>query len=64
MLHEPLLICGEFDQKLEILYVKIGCEVINLLDPFLAFTHDTFNQLATTHVYAFQLCLKGFLLQP
>ncbi len=59
MLHEPPLICGEFDQKLEILYVRIGHEVINMLDLFLAFAHDTFNQLAPTHVCALQLCLKG-----
>jgi hypothetical protein len=51
--------CGEFDQKLEILYVRIGLEVINVLDPFLAFAHDTFNKLATTHVCALQLHLKG-----
>ncbi len=59
MLHEPPLICGEFDQKLEILYVRISLEVINVLDPFLAFAHDTFNKLATTHVCALQLHLKG-----
>ncbi len=59
MLHEPPLICGEFDQKLEILYVRIGLEVINVLDPLLAFAHDTFNKLATTHVCALQLHFKG-----
>jgi hypothetical protein len=59
VLHEPPLICEEFDQKVEILYVRISLKVINVLDPFLAFAHDTFNKLATTHVCAFQLHLKG-----
>jgi hypothetical protein len=30
----PPLVCGEFDQELEILYAKMGLEVINVLNPF------------------------------
>ncbi len=34
----PLLMCGKFEAKLEIMHGKMGLEVINVLEPFLAFS--------------------------
>jgi hypothetical protein len=33
----PLLTCGNFDAKLEILYAKMAIESLHVLQPFLAF---------------------------
>jgi hypothetical protein len=46
--------CGEFDTKLEILCGKMVLEVINVLEPFLAFVM-TFNVVAAHNMCAFQL---------
>jgi hypothetical protein len=47
------LICMKFDQELEILYVRMGLEVINVLDPFLAFV-ITWNLITTHNMCTFQ----------
>jgi hypothetical protein len=46
------LACKEFDQKLEILYAKMTFQIINVLDPFLAFA-ITFNFGITHNMCAF-----------
>ncbi len=53
-------IFGEFEVKLKILYDKMALEVINLLEPSLAFV-VTFNVVATHNMCALQLDprLKG-----
>jgi hypothetical protein len=52
-LNSPLM-CGKFDAKLEILYDRMTLDVINVLEPFLAFV-VTFNGAATHNMCAFQL---------
>jgi len=46
--------CGEFEVELEILYGKMALEVINVLEPFLAFVM-TFSVVATHNMCVFQL---------
>jgi hypothetical protein len=46
--------CGKFEVKLEILYSKMALEVINVLEPFLAFV-VTFNVVATHNMCVVQL---------
>jgi hypothetical protein len=52
--------CGEFEVELEILYGKMALEMINVLEPFLAFV-VIFNVVATHNMCVFQLdpTLKG-----
>ncbi len=45
------LMCGEFEAKLEILYGRMALEVINVLEPFMAFAM-TFNVIATHNMCA------------
>jgi hypothetical protein len=52
-LNSPLM-CGEFDAKLEILYDRMALDVIDVLEPFLAFV-VTFNGAATHNMCVFQL---------
>jgi hypothetical protein len=52
--------CGEFEVELKNLYGKMALEVINVLEPFLAFV-VTFNVVATHNMCGLQLDprLKG-----
>jgi hypothetical protein len=56
------LACKEFDKKLEILYAKMTFQIIDVLDPFLAFVF-TFNLGIAHNTCAFQLDphLKAFI---
>jgi hypothetical protein len=46
---KPPQMCGEFEIKLEILYGRIGLEVINFLKPFLAFV--VFFNVISLHLF-------------
>jgi hypothetical protein len=54
MLVNPPLACREFDQELKIIYVKMALEIINVLDPFLAFV-IIFNLTITHNMCALQI---------
>jgi hypothetical protein len=56
------LACKEFDQKLEILYANMTFQIIDVLDPFLAFAF-TFNLGIAHNMCIFQLdpYLKAFI---
>jgi hypothetical protein len=45
------LMCGKFEVMLEILYGRMALEVINVLEPFMAFAM-TFNVIATHNMCA------------
>jgi hypothetical protein len=49
----PPLMCEKFEAKLEILYNRMGLEMINMLDPFLAYvTWPSMLLLCTTCVFS------------
>ncbi len=48
------LMCGAFEVELEILYGRMAFEVINVLEPFLAFV-VTFNVVTSHNMCALQL---------
>jgi hypothetical protein len=56
----PLLMCGKFDAKLEIMHGKMGLEVINVLGPFLAFSMSMNVVVALIVIY--NMCV--FQLHP
>jgi hypothetical protein len=56
----PLLMCGKFEAKLEIMHGKMGLEVINVLEPFLAFSM-TINVIVAL-IVIYNMCV--FYLDP
>jgi len=56
----PQLQCGEFDQKIEILYSKMAAKIINVMCLFLGFV-ETFFQEKTNMMFTlmFDPCFKS-----
>jgi hypothetical protein len=56
----PQLQCGEFDQKIEILYSKMAAKIINVMCLFLGFV-ETFSQEKTNMMFTlmFDPCFKA-----